>query len=154
MLIEDDCLYTEKTHFAAEERLRRLHLFLGLPATLLAAAAAATLIDSRAVLAGVLALTAALFSGAQTFVNPEARATSHHDAAVELARVRTAARLLHSVELLPISTEEAVRRIKDLRSAQFAVNKIAPGASKRDYRVASEKIKQGIFLRDKREGES
>jgi hypothetical protein len=153
MLIEDECLYTEKTHFEAEERLRALHVRLGLPATVLAVASAATLVGSWPVAAGILVLLAGLFSGAQTFLNPEALATRHHDSAVELARIRCEARMLLKIELPAGGVADVVSRLRNLRAEQAAVNKIAPGTKQKDYDSASKKIKSGLFERDKRPGE-
>ena len=74
----DDLLYTEKTHLAAAERFSRVHLGLGLTATILATAATATSIARWSVVAtALIALSAALVSAVLTFIRPERTAEQH-----------------------------------------------------------------------------
>ena len=69
--MEEDMLYTEKAHFVAAEELRKVNLWVGLVATVAAAASVASIVASGPkVISGVLALLAAIASATVTFVRP------------------------------------------------------------------------------------
>jgi conflict system pore-forming effector with SLATT domain len=146
----DDMLHTEKTHMAAAERLQNLHNLLGVAATMLAAAATATIVATLSkVVTGLLALAAAIASGVLTFTKPERAAERHLAAGRQLAALRVHARQVLHLDL-PVQDREALRAaIDEIATRKAALDEAAPGTRGRDYAVARDKITRGVFDRDR-----
>lgn len=148
--LEEDLLYTEKTHFAAAEGLGGVHLGLGLVATLASAATATTLLgDAPTWLSGVLALVATLASGVLTFLKPEKRSSQHLQSGRALGRLRVRIRQAKFIEL-PIqkaSTGPAawVSVLKELADLKAEIEGAAPATSGWMLRWARRKIARGDF---------
>jgi hypothetical protein len=146
----DDMLHTEKTHMAAAERLQGVHLWLGLAATVLATAAAATIVAAASkVAAGILALGAAIVSGVLTFMKPERTAEQHLAAGRQLAALRVHARQVLSLDLRQLGADRLRKAIDEIAAKKAAIDDAAPGTRGRDYNVARGKITRGTFDRDR-----
>jgi hypothetical protein len=146
----DDMLHTEKTHLAAAERFQGVHQVLGLASTLLATAAAATIVASFSkVAAGILALLAAIVSGVLTFTKPERTAEQHLVAGRQLNSLRVHARQALNLDL-PYANPAALRKtIEEIAKRKATIDDGAPGTRARDYNVARDKITKGTFDRDR-----
>jgi len=145
----DELLYTEKTHLAAAERFSRVHLGLGLTATILATAATATSIARWSVVAtALIALSAALVSAVLTFIKPERTAEQHLGAGRQLAALRVRSRQVLTLDLGRISEAEVRRSIRELAREKAAVDSASPGTTEKDFSVARQKIARGDFERD------
>lgn len=80
--LERNCLRWVQAHRSAAESWNRVHLSLGIPGVALATAAGATVLAGKAsVLAGILALVAAVCSGLMTWLDPRSTAELHRAAA-------------------------------------------------------------------------
>jgi hypothetical protein len=147
--IEEDLLYTEKSHFAAAESMGMLHLGLGLTTTLCSASAATSLLAQAPTwVAGVLALVAAITSGVLTFVKPEKRASEHLQAGRALGRLRVSSRQARLVELAarePAVAEVWVARLGDLATQKADIEGASPATSGWMFRAAQRKIQRGDF---------
>ena len=146
----DDMLHTEKTHMAAAERLRGIHQWLGIAATVLAAGAAATIVASLSkAAAGLLALAAAIVSGVLTFMKPERAAEQHLAAGRQLAAQRVRARQVLNLDLPVLDFATVRETIDDIATRKTAIDDAAPGTRGQDYTVARNKIVKGTFDRDR-----
>ena len=148
--LEEDLLYTEKSHFAAAESMGMLHLGLGLTTTLCSASAATSLIaEAPTWVAGILALAAAITSGVLTFVKPEKRASEHLQAGRALGRLRVNSRQARLVELAAArGTTVAgvwVARLGDLATQKADIEGASPATSGWMFRAAQRKIQRGDF---------
>jgi SMODS and SLOG-associating 2TM effector domain family 4/Petal formation-expressed len=146
----DGMLHTEKTHMAAAERLQRIHQRLGVAATVLATAAAATIVTSASKLAaGLFALFAAIASGVLTFIKPERAAEQHLAAGRQLAALRVHARQVLNLDLPGLGGGQLRETINDIAAKKAAIDEAAPGTLGKDYDVARKKIARGTFDRDR-----
>ena len=145
----DDMLYTEKTHLAASERLKRIHLRLGLVSTVLAAAAGATIVANWTVVAGLLALGATVASGVLTFMKPDAVAEQHLGAGRQLARIRVRARQLVDLDLHTLGTTELRAAISAVADDKAGVDDVAPATTNKDFSAAQKAIQAGTYDRDR-----
>jgi hypothetical protein len=103
-----DTLYSEKGHFNAAARWRKVHLFLGIPSTLFAAVAGGSFFaGGREWLAGFLALAAACLSAVSTFLNPSGIADRHHNNGVKYSSIRRELRKLIHIDS-ELSSSESV----------------------------------------------
>jgi hypothetical protein len=150
--LEEDMLYSEKAHFVAAEELKRVHLWVGLVATVTAAAAAATIVaDKSPVLSGSLALVATLASALVTFVKPEARAAQHLAAARNLGAIRVQARQHREVDLhpeQPVNPDKLRDYVTAIAEAKRDADAAAPSISDRRFEKARKKIQAGHFTHD------
>jgi hypothetical protein len=146
--VDCDLLYTEKAHFAAAERLRRVHLWLGCTATVASAAAAATLLRDIAAATGALALLGAAGAALLTFLKPDQRAEAHLAAGRQLGALRVELRQLTRLDIGHLPDQEIRDRLADVVTRKANVDASAPGTTDRDFQAASKKIKRGDFEDD------
>jgi hypothetical protein len=148
--LEEDILFTEKGHFVAAEELKKAHMWLGLVATVSAAAAAATIVANKSpMISGSLALVAALASAMLTFVKPEEAAAQHLSAARTLGAIRVLARQHRKVDLHPDATEDQAawrNYVAEIGAAKKEADAAAPSISDRRFEKARQKIAAGQFV--------
>jgi hypothetical protein len=146
----DDMLHTEKSHMAAAERLQRAHFWVGILATVLATAAAASIVaELSKVAAGLLAVGAAIASGVLTFMKPDRRAEQHLAAGRQLSALRVRARQVVNLDLPHLSWAETRKEIADIASEKARIDQTAPGITGKDFQIARNKITRGTFDRDR-----
>ena len=142
--IEEDAMYSSKSHFNAEDTWVHRHYWLGIPSTILAAAAGATLIRSQPELASVCALAASLLTGLMTFLKPNERAALHRAAAGQFLALRNDARLFREVELLQAERlNELPERLKALSAARNELNQKSPSIPRSAFVAARKGIEEG-----------
>jgi len=147
--LEEDLLWTEKAHFATATHYARLHLILGLTATVAATVAAATVVaQTTPIIPGIAALIAALASGLVTFLKPQDTERRHLDAGRRLGALRVRTRQAIALDLDP-DHGLALDAWREL-AASLARDKVAadaenPGTSNRAFAAARRKIDAGNF---------
>lgn len=142
--IEEDATYSSKSHFNAEATWIHRHYWLGIPSTILAAVAGATLIKSQPELASIFALAASLLTGLMTFLKPNERAAMHRDAAGNFHALRNDTRFFREVELLRLEKmSELPDRLKALSTARNALNQKSPSIPRRAFTAARKAIEEG-----------
>ena len=150
--LEEDILYTEKGHFAASNEHGRVHLALGLLATITSAVAATTIISkSDPWIPGVLALIAAVASAVLTFVKPDERAAQHLQSGRALGALRVRIRQTRTIDLPADNHVDAATwktTIQDLTTQKADIDNAAPPVSDRIFKKAQQKIQQGDFTHD------
>jgi hypothetical protein len=147
--MQDDLLYTEKTHFAAAEHYRRIHRILGVITTALSTAAAATIVaDLGEALAGILALLAAIMSAVLTFMSPEKSAEQHLSAGRQLGALRVELRQAIGLDLPALPLKDLRRLVSDLAAKKSAIDGASPGTTSKHFNNARSKIKSGLFDKD------
>ncbi|UOY01636.1 SLATT domain-containing protein [Blastococcus sp. PRF04-17] len=146
----DDMLHTEKAHLTTAARLQKVHRPLGGLAALLAAAGGATVLaDLSALLAGFLALGAALASGVLTFLKPDQLAEQHLGAGRQLGALRVRARQTLHLDVARLSTDELRTAIAGIAEDKAKIDSAAPGTNDKDYAVGRQKILNGTYDRDR-----
>ena len=122
-----DALYSEKGHFAAARIWRRINLALGIPATLLAAAAGATIISGFAAwLPGLLAFSASALSAIITFLNPAKIAGQHHTAGVQYAVLRRRLRQFIQIDVIAADAKDSSALLTNLTDRLAKVQADSP----------------------------
>lgn len=145
--IEEDSLYSSKGHFYAGQRWSNLHLWVGIPAAVLAAIAGASALSefqSHAVIAGILSIVVAALTAVATFVNPNERAISHKNAGNMYNSLRNRARIFYSIELL---SEQDMKKLSEtlrlLDEQRSKLNEESPQIPKWAFKKAREGIEDG-----------
>lgn len=147
--MQDDLLYTEKTHFESAEHFRRIHRILGVLTTVLSTAAAATIVaDLGEALAGILALLAAIMSAVLTFMSPEKSAEQHLGTGRQLGALRVKLRQAIGLDLPTSPLKDLRRLVSDLAAEKSAIDGASPGTVTEHFNSARSKIKSGLFDKD------
>lgn len=142
--IEEDATYSSKSHFNAEATWIHRHYWLGVPSTILAAVAGATLIKSQPDLASFCALAASLLTGLMTFLKPNERAAMHRDAAGKFHALRNDTRFFREVELLQVEKmSELPAQLKVLSTMRNDLNQKSPSIPRRAFVAARKGIEEG-----------
>ena len=96
--IEEDATFSAKGHFEAARRWGHLHLWIGIPTTLVAAVAGVSALSNQKEISAGLSLLVAATSAVFTFLNPEARASRHLRAGNAYKSLQNDARIFREVE--------------------------------------------------------
>lgn len=142
--LEEDATYSSKGHFNAEDTWVRRNYWLGVPATILGAIAAATLIKSQPEWATAFTLLASLLTGLMTFLKPNERAAMHRAAAGQFLALRNDARFFREIELLQSDRpNELAERLKALSATRNELNLKSPSIPRRAFVAARKGIEEG-----------
>ena len=142
--LEDDILFTEKSHFAASNSNLHLHYCLGSVSAISSAIAAATVFVELAVMTGLAALIGAVVAGVLTILNPQEAAKQHLDTGRKLTAVRTSLRHLREIDALDSSSvDDRVLReqLGRLTEEKGKIDFEALSISERAYKKGSKKAK-------------
>jgi len=142
--IEEDAEHSAKGHYNAADRWGRCHLWLGLPAAVLAAIASAAAFKEYPELAGGLAILTAALTTVLTFLKPSEHAENHKAVADQYLALRNQTRIFREIELATgADPEQARERLLELASSRDELNQIAPGIPRKDYEKAKKDIDEG-----------
>lgn len=138
-------MYSAQSQFERAKFWRGLNLSLGVGATILAAVAGVVGLasDKARILSGLLALAAAGIVSVLTTVNADRRHSQAAAAANAYLEIQTAARQLHTVDLLRLDYDTARTRLAELTARRDEINKTADMPSRRAYRRAQTNVERG-----------
>lgn len=135
--IEQDCLYSAKGHFVAANGWGKVHYWLGVPATILAALSGVSAISDYQVVTGILAIIVTSLSALLTFLEPSKKSASHLSAGNKYNSVRNSVRLFREVKVDSIgSIEPSVQELDTLSNARNELNMESPQIPQWAYRRA------------------
>lgn len=142
--IEEDAEHSSKGHYNAGDRWGRYHLFLGLPAAMVAAIAGAAAFKDCPELAGSLALVSTALTTVLTFLKPSERAEMHKSVGSQYHTLRNQTRIFREIELSDgLDAETAKERLLELARIRDELNAASPGIPRRDYEKAKQDIDAG-----------
>lgn len=140
--IEEDCLYSSKSHFNAASTWRRRHYGIGIPATVLGAAAGAAFVKEWPLLAQLFAIAAPILTGLLTFLKPSDKASEHKQVADQYLTLKNQTRVFREVELLQNETN-AVQRLQELGNKRNELNQTSPDIPRSAFSAARRGIAEG-----------
>jgi len=145
--IEESTLYSSKGHFVAAAWWRKMHFWLGIPATLLAAVAAASAFsqfDGAHIARGCISIVVAALSGLSTFLNPNEKAAAHFSAGNNFDALQTKARIFWTVDCRGSDSDQVLAsRLKDLANERSELNRKSPQIPRLAYLSAKRSIESG-----------
>lgn len=142
--IEEDTEHSSKGHYNAGDRWGRYHLFLGLPAAIVAALAGAAAFKDCPDLAGSLALLSTALTTVLTFLKPSERAEMHKSVGGQFHALRNQTRIFREIELTDgLDEPTAKKRLLDLARLRDELNMASPGIPRGDYEKAKRDIDSG-----------
>lgn len=149
--LHEDVLYTEKSHFAANDRLRRVHYWLGGTATTGSVVAAATIVDDHPMAAAVAALISALAAGVMTFMKPADMAHAHLSAGRKLNALRVEIRQVRQLDMAAETEDDLAgwrQSAADFATRKATVDQDSPAISEGPFQRGRRKILRGDFEHD------
>lgn len=142
--IEEDAMYSSRGHFESARTWSHVHYWIGTPTAIFAAIAGASALRDQPIAAGLLALLAAGFAAAMTFLNPASRAQKHQTAGNRYAALRNRTRILREVQApAQASHDVCVSQLRELSSARDELNDASPQILRRAYQRAKSGIESG-----------
>jgi len=135
-------MYTEKAHFSTANLYSRVHVWVGILATVAAAVAAATVVGKAS------PVVAALASAVNTFLKPQDAELKHLATGRQLGALRVRLRQAIALDLDPNGAlpPAELRGIASTFVAEKAkIGADSPGTSNRAFRAARKKIDAGHF---------
>lgn len=140
--VEEDSIHSAKGHFNAADIWRIRHYWIGVPATILGAAAGAAAIKSFPEIAVFLSLIATILTGLLTFLKPADRASAHKTAGDQFLALRNDARFFREIELIEQDDAHSTSdQLKALCQRRNELNQSSPEIP----RKAFERARQGII---------
>jgi hypothetical protein len=142
--IEEDCIYSSKAQFNAGDRWSAYHLWLGLPAVILSAAAGTAFFRDFPDIAGAFASVVAILTSLSTFLKPTERASSHKSSGAQYLTLRNDARVLRTIKLAAACDEAtAVANLDEITKRRNELNQASTQVARRDFERARRGIEQG-----------
>lgn len=142
--VEEDSLYSSKGHFEAAAWYGRVHLWLGLPAAILAGIATAFAFADLGIWAGVLSIVVTALTAVVTFVNPSQRQAMHHAAGVRAHALRSRLRFFREIELVGnAQDDELVDRLRAMCEEYQDIRSSSPQIPNWAYGRARKGIEEG-----------
>ena len=145
--IEEDSLYSSKGQYEAANSWSKVHLIIGIPTVILAAIAGASALsqfDNHNIIAGILAIIVAALSALSTFLNPNQKANSHHNAGIKYNSLKTRTRIFHEIDCnSDLSIKDLTEKLQELVKERDTLNQESPQISRRAYERAKKGIQAG-----------
>lgn len=142
--IEEDCIYSAKSHFNASDRWSSYHYWLGVPSVVLSIVAGATIPTKASWVATIASIGAAVLTSLITFLKPSETAAQHKSSGDQYLGLRNDARILREVSLSIIETDpQALEALKELTTRRTELNSVSRQPSRKDFVVARQGIEEG-----------
>ena len=142
--IAEDSENSSKGHFEAARRWENVHLWVGIPTTILAAAAGASALASHKILSAALSLLVAISAGVTTFLKPDARAARHLQAGNSYKSLQNNARVFREVQCASRATPKQLTAIlQQLSARRNKLNEESPQIPRYAFRAAKAGIDRG-----------
>ncbi|MFN0116849.1 MAG: SLATT domain-containing protein [Elusimicrobiota bacterium] len=143
--IGEDAIFSSKGHFNDAAYWEALHLWLGIPSAIAAAVAGAFAFSNDCVLlVGFLSVFAAVCTSVLTFVNPDSRASKHHNAGTAYNALKNDARVFSEITVEAADDiQKMVKELKSLNDRRTTLNTDSPKISRCGFEKARKGIEQG-----------
>jgi hypothetical protein len=140
--IEEDALHSGKGHLNAADCWAKIHRWMGLPSTVLAALAAFSIKNSPEC-AAVLAFLSAAFGAAFTFLNPSEHASTHRTIGGQYLSLKNDARTFANIKLQLLDDAAAVKEFEELSSRRNKLNESGIDIPRWAYEKAVKDVNNG-----------
>lgn len=144
--IQEDALYSAKSHFNTSECWEKVRLWLGLGGVVISAVAGASALstfDCHGTVAGILALSMAALTAVVTFINPSERASTHQEVGNKYNALKNDARIFYNIQLSGLDEQAATDGLKELNERRNKLNMESPKVPQWAFNAARKGIKDG-----------
>lgn len=141
--IEEDSVFSAKSHFEAASFWRKTHLWIGVPSAVLAGVVSVSAFKEQALVAGALSILVAAFGAVATFLNPSGKASEHHSAGNSYLALRNRSRRFRSIELGSLDIEDIKERVLSLGQQKDELSASTPEIPEWAFKKARKNIEDG-----------
>lgn len=141
--LEEDCIFSSKGHFVAASYWKAVHLWIGIPSSIMAGIASVSAFKEETVLAGVLAIFVASLGAISTFLNPSNKSTEHTGAGNNYLMLRNKIRRFRNIELPTITVDDAKEKILTLGQQKDDLSSSSPQIPDKAFIKARKNIEDG-----------
>lgn len=145
--VEEDTLFSAKRHFITASFWSKLHFWIGVPTAVLAALAGVSALsqfDNHNIVAGVIAIIVAALTALTTFLDPNGKANTHHNAGNLYNALRNRARIFYEIDsCVDCSDRELIDQLKELTNQRDELNQNSPITPKWVFGTARASIEGG-----------
>ncbi|MEA2074307.1 MAG: SLATT domain-containing protein [Euryarchaeota archaeon] len=145
--IEENSLYSAKGHFVAAQFWTNFHLWIGVPAVILAALAGTSALaqfDNHNIIAGILSIIVVVLTSITTFLNPKEKAHIHLSSGNNYDSLLSRSRIFWSIDCRRENPEELLAdKLRDLSEQRDRLNRECPQVPRGAYKKAKKGIEEG-----------
>ncbi len=141
--IEEDALYSGKSHFNASALWSKANYLLGIPITICAVLRGINHFSCSQQLAGGIDMLIAILAALQTFLNPINHVAQHNQAGGKYFALKNQVRCFCKIELLSLPIEEAATVMKAFSQKLNELNAAAPSIPYLAFVLTRRSIKKG-----------
>lgn len=153
--IEENCLYTSKSHFVAASFWDNFHLWIGVPTVVLAAIAGAIALaefDYHTTIAASLSMLIMVLTAVTTFLNPKERSNTYLTAGNNYDSLLTKVRIFWTIDCWSETPNELLcDKLKEFSEHRDRLNRDCPQPSTWAHNKAKKGIEEGeaVYMVDK-----
>lgn len=142
--IEESTLYSAKGHFAAAQFWSDFHLWIGIPAAIIAGISAASALADINIVAGILSIIVAGLSAVTTFLNPNEKASVHLNSGNNYDALQNKVRIFWTIDCWRENSEQVLtEKLKDLSEEKNKLNRACPQIPQWAYNKGKKGIDAG-----------
>lgn len=143
--MEEDCIYSLKSHYEMENFWTYVHWGVGGPAAVISAIAGISILSSEDTqfFSAILAIFAAAMTGIITFFNPNDKAHQNKETASQYLALRNELRIFYNIELESSDFVTLKSKLSQLNFRKNEINKASPNIFRFIYKKVQNQIANG-----------
>lgn len=141
--IEEDSIYSSKSHYEAARTWDNVYLWLGIPTAIIAGISGVSAFEEHKLIAGISAIIAAALASISTFLNPSEKAQAHYIAGQKFTALKNRTRIFREIEVLDETHENLKEKITLLSSERDSINEVSPQIPRKAFEKARKGIEEG-----------
>lgn len=141
--IEEDAIYSSKSHYEAARNWRNIYLWLGIPAALIAGVSGVSAFEEYNHIAGFTAIIVAALTSISTFLNPSEKAQAHYTAGLKFTSLKNRTRNFYEIELVESQNDNLKEILLSLSAERDSTNETSPQIPRKAFLKARKGIEEG-----------
>lgn len=142
--IEEDALYSARSHFTAAQIWKCVNLIIGIPSALAAGAAGVVALQDHPTAASVIAFSVACTTALMTFLDPSGKANQHLVAGNAYNALKNTARIFGNIDVRMLDGDGAAKeRLVELAKHRDDLNASSPQPMSMAFWMARRGIEHG-----------
>lgn len=144
--IEEDSLYSSKSHYNVSDLWDKFNLWLGVPLAILTALSGLAAVKSYSNIVLLLSISATILTAINTSLNPSKRAALHKSAANEYNKLKNDVRIYREILLSnsDLSEKALIENLSIFSDRRNQLNSSSPNIPRWAYRRTQKDINQGF----------
>ena len=144
--IEEDALYSSKSHYNVSDRWDKLNLWFGVPLAILTALSCIAAIKSTANAVVAISITATILTALNTSLNPSKRAALHKSAANEYNKLKNEVRIFREIltSNFDFTDKTLIEKLTSYSDRRNQLNSSSPNIPRWAYEKTQRDVNQGF----------